>query len=60
VNSKLIFIGYDLTLSALENQSLVSGEVKNANYLMQSLNEIGVDILPLRKVYLGGIERLRS
>jgi glycosyltransferase involved in cell wall biosynthesis len=47
VNSKLIFIGYDLTLSALENQSLVSGEVKNANYLMQSLNEIGVDILPI-------------
>lgn len=44
---KLIFLGYDLTEGELSQESLVSGEIKNANYLMAALKKLGVDILPI-------------
>lgn len=43
----LIFIGYNLTNSPLDEISLVSGEIKNANYLMQSLKDLDIEVIPI-------------
>jgi glycosyltransferase involved in cell wall biosynthesis len=47
VNKKLIFIGYNLTENDLNSTSLVSGEIKNANYLMRALKNLNVDLVPI-------------
>lgn len=44
---KLIFIGYNLRETSLRSIPLVSGEIKNANYLMQSLKELDVAVIPV-------------
>ena len=44
---KLIFVGYNLTEGTLEETSMVSGEIKNANYLMRGLKYLGVDVTPV-------------
>ncbi len=44
---KLIFVGYNLSEERLTKESLVSGEIKNANYLMHALKDEGVNILPI-------------
>ena len=56
MGKKLLIIGYNLRFSNLEQRSLVSGEIKNANYLLNSLKDIfdlevlSIDLYPEKNI----------
>lgn len=47
MRKKLIFVGYNLKSSNLDENSLVSGEIKNANYLMKALMKFNLEVVPV-------------
>ena len=47
MNNRLFFVGYNLEIDVLINQSMVSGEIKNANYLYHALEELDISVEPI-------------
>lgn len=47
MTKRILFVGYNLSDENLKNKSLVSGEVKNANYLREYLIKAGEDVTTL-------------